>query len=519
MILWPKLSFSPDLEDVLRRKPAFIIFAILLLALPAICLAQATKAQLEVSETFFTMAAALNSCGYDAGLQNSLALRQAVRADVLAAVQNSPQATQVHDEICQFWRDHQAPEKPGDVTQYISLALELGGPPTFSTVLPESDLPPDAAHVLGIVSLLQKFYQSAGLHGLWLKREREYEALVVQFHDPVAAVMTSTDLYLKLPFSSSPGQRFVVYLEPMLAPSHVDSRNYGTNYFIVISPGRDGLMRLPEIRHTYLHYVLEPMALNHALSMKRLEPLLLDVRAAPMSKAYKNDISLMVTESLIRAIEARTANPSADEPQRQAYVQRSVAEGFVLTRYFYEALAAFEKESTGMKNAYGDLLYNIDLDRERKHARATVFAAEASPEIVTSSKPVRSQETLLDQAEQKLVGGDPAAARKLAQQVLQDKHSQEDPGRAAFIMARAATLAGDLEGARSYFEQAVSSAHDPRTLAWSHIYLGRILDMRENREEALKHYRAALNAGDPTPDTKSAAERGLAAPYEPRKSP
>ena len=39
--------------------------------------------------------------------------------------------------------------------------------------------------------------------------------------------------------------------------------------------------------------------------------------------------------------------------------------------------------------------------------------------------------------------------------------------------------------------------------------------MQEDREEALKHYRAALAAGDDKPDTKTAAERGLQQPYEP----
>jgi hypothetical protein len=52
-------------------------------------------------------------------------------------------------------------------------------------------------------------------------------------------------------------------------------------------------------------------------------------------------------------------------------------------------------------------------------------------------------------------------------------------------------------------------------VAWSHIYLARILDLQESREEAVKHYRAALAAGDDRPDTKAAAERGLRQPYEP----
>jgi tetratricopeptide (TPR) repeat protein len=74
-----------------------------------------------------------------------------------------------------------------------------------------------------------------------------------------------------------------------------------------------------------------------------------------------------------------------------------------------------------------------------------------------------------------------------------------------------------VNAARSDFEQAVALAHDPRTLAWSHIYLGRIFDGEDKREEALNHYRAALAAGDPTPDTKEAAEKGLAAPFTPAK--
>ena len=72
-----------------------------------------------------------------------------------------------------------------------------------------------------------------------------------------------------------------------------------------------------------------------------------------------------------------------------------------------------------------------------------------------------------------------------------------------------------MQGAEAYFHKTVEGAHDPRTLAWAHIYLGRISDIQSNRTEAVEHYHAALAAGDPTPDTKAAAERGLASPYEP----
>ncbi len=476
---------------------------------------QATKAQLEVSETFFTMAAALNSCGYDAGLDESLPLRKAVRAEVQAAAAKSPQAAQARDNICQFWKEHRLEDDSRDITQFVSLALELGGPPQFAPVLPEADLPPDAAHVLGITSLLQKFHQAAGIHFLWEKHRKEYASLVAQFHDQLLDVITQTDRYLKLAFSNYPGQRFVVYLEPLLAPSHIDSRNYASNYFVVTSPGQDGQLKLAEIRHTYLHFVLDPLGLRHGASLKRLEPILLDIRTAPLSESFKNDISLMVNESLIRAIEARTAIPKSNESERSASVQRSVREGFVFTHYFYEALGNFEKESTGMKDVYGDLLYNIVLDRERKRAREVEFAAQATPEVISSSKAF-SAPSLLDTAEQRLAMGDVGGAQKLAQQVVQHNNGGDEPGRAVFILARVATLSGNMEEARADFEQAVQSVHDPRTLAWSHIYLGRIFDIQENREAALAEYRAALAAGDVAPDTRAAAERGLAAPYQAR---
>jgi len=480
--------------------------------------AQATKAQLEVSETFFTLAAALNSCGYDAGQEASMPLRQAVRTEVRSALTQSPEAKQAGNVVCQFWIDHQLPGKDNDVTPYLSLALDLGPAPEFAPTIPEADLAPDAGRVLGVISPLKKFYLAANIEALWRKHQSEYQALVNQLHDPVSQLLTQTDLYLKVPFSNYPGQRFVVYMEPLLSPAQVDSRNFGSNYFMVVSPDREKHVRFPEIRHTYLHFVLDPMALSHGNTLKQLEPILEDVRTAPMATAFKNDISLMVNECLIRAIEARTTIAKSNEAARNAYVQRSVEEGFVLTRVFYDQLGDFEKDSTGLKNAYGNLLHTISLERERKRAREVVFRDQATPEIVSAVQPAPNEGRLLNIAEQKLASGDPEGAQKLANEVIQHNHGGEAPGRAAWILARAATMAGHMEEARVDFEQAVQSVHDPRTLAWSHIYLGRIYDIQDKRDVAVEHYRAALAAGDPSADTQAAAERGLTSPYQPRKA-
>ena len=517
MFFWLKLELSRTFGGDLRQKIQLCICSLLFFLATGSALAQTTKAQLEVNETFFSLAAALNSCGYDSGLEASLPLRQQVRADLQAAVSKSPEAQQRHAAICQFWTEHQQPNTENDIAPYLSLALDLGPPPAFAPTLAEADLAPDASRVLGVVSLLQKFYQAAGMHAVWQKYQGQYQALVSQLHDPVSNVLTSTDLYLKLPFSNYPGQRFVVYLEPLLSPAEVDARNYGSNYYMVVSPDREAHIRFPEIRHTYLHFVLDPLALGHAGSLKQLEPLLEDVKTAPMAQSFKNDISLLVNECLIRAIEVRTSIPKSHEAARTASVRRSVEEGFVLTRTFYDQLGEFEKESIGMKNAYGNLLHGISLDRERKRAREVVFRQEAAPEVMSALSATPEEDHLLNTAEQKLASGDREGAQKIAQQVLQHNHGGDQPGHAAFILARIASLAGHMEEARTNFEQTVGSVHDPRMLAWSHIYLGRIYDIQQERGRAVEHYQAALAAGDPSADTKAAAEKGLSAPYAPHQ--
>jgi tetratricopeptide (TPR) repeat protein len=81
-------------------------------------------------------------------------------------------------------------------------------------------------------------------------------------------------------------------------------------------------------------------------------------------------------------------------------------------------------------------------------------------------------------------------------------------------MARAAVAEGKLEDAQRYFERAATTSSDVKIRGWSHVYLGRILDMQERRQDAVAHYRTALDAGGP-PELKAAAEKGLQEAYQP----
>ena len=468
------------------------------------------QVSLETSETLFTVLTAINTCGYDQELSLSDPLRTQIRSEIAKAVENTNKAQDVIGPMCVFYRQHQATDPSHDLSHYVSLALYLGEPPAFPLKAREAELPPDAEVVVGIVPLMHAFYEKLGLHAIWEKHRARYAELLDIYHEPLAKMTFDTEIYLKLASSGYLGRQFTVYLDAMGAPGQTNARNYASDYYVVISPTPGTAIKLQQIRHTYLHYLLDPLALKNGGAFGRLEPLLGAVESAPMDEAFKSNISLLVNECLIRAIEERLAK--IPEAERAQAVDEMVKEGYILTRYFYDALGRFEQDPSGMRSAYTDLLGNIEVGKEMKRAAQIEFASQAAPEVLRQARP--QNDNLLLKAERRLAAGDPEGAQKLAQKALDEQTS--DSGRALFILAEVATANRDIDGARSYFEQALETAREPKLIAWSHIYLGRIFDLKENRDAALDQYRAALSAaGAALPEAKLAAQRGLDKPYEP----
>jgi tetratricopeptide (TPR) repeat protein len=498
---------------LLRVSLRIGILSALLASLSCALLAQ-SKATLDVNETLFSVAAGMNVCGYDQELQSSSPIRTEVRADLVEA-SKAPAVASAAREMCRFYNDHRQGDSAHDLAQYISLALNLGPPPDFTPKLKEADLPPDAAYVLGFVSVLKEYYAAAKLHSVWLKHQPEYQALIDRYHAPVSAMINSTDNYLRMPMSGYAGRSFTIDLEPMIAPGQVNSRNYLQDYYyVVVSPAGDDI-HMEALRHTYLHFVLDPLIATRATALDRLKPILASVQTAPMAEDYKNDMGLLVIECLIRALEARTpADPKLSEKERMALVQRDEAEGFVLTGYFYEQLRDFEKGGAGLQNAFPNWLHTMDVLHEKSRAHQIAFVHEAQPEVMQAAKPASQKK--IDLAEQALASGNPAEAGKLAQESLQ---ANEDPARAYFVLAKVASFGGDMPGAQTDFQKALGAekdpSKDPHVVAWSHVYLGRILDLQGERDSAVAQYNAALATSNAPPEARSAAEHGLQQPYEP----
>jgi tetratricopeptide (TPR) repeat protein len=493
------------------------------------------------SEPVFLMAAALNACGYSEGLEESAPVRKRVRDEMNEALAKSEEARAARDKVCLYIAQHRMTGSERDISQYISLALYLTPPPEMETSEELTEMPPDSTQVVEVIPFLKRFVAALDLHGIWLAVHPIYDKEAERLHDSLSKMIVETNLYLKMPASTDYGHRFIVVIEPMLSPSVVNARIYGTDFVVVVSPV-DGKIRMNDVRHTYLHYVIEPLLNARANAIDRTQPILKEVREAPLEFRYRSDTVPLTVECLIKAIEARTMDtgvpefkipantPREDMPryehERQIYQQKvdavrvatvrhDMTQGFVLTQYFYEQLIAFEKDPASLKDTIGEMVYSMDVDQQVHRARQIEFDKEADGEVLGRSKPRKL--TGLDLAEARLAAGDVPTASSLARQALAERsdtlESVASGARANFILARAAIMTGHPDEAIDRFQKTLATSKDQRLLAWSHIYLGRMLDLDCKRDQAVSEYQLALTVRDGEQDTRLAAERGVKAAY------
>jgi tetratricopeptide (TPR) repeat protein len=507
--------------------------------------ANARGASIETDEAVFIMAAALNACGYDAGMDHPNPLRLKVRREMEEEIAASAEAQATRKKLCVFVHEHDMGDPGKTLGQYLSLALLMKPSADLEFEAPLTQLPPDALRVAGIVPILKQFVAVARLHLLWAETKLAYDEALQPLIQPLTKQILQLSLYLRLSEAGNEDRRFVVIVEPMLAPGVVNARIYGLDYLMVLAPPETEQERArfeQDVRHFYLHFAVEPLIFGYPQAMQRLQPLLKAVREAPVDEVYREDIESLVSECLIRAIEARTMDAgltpiklspgarvsdeaSKAEIARQQQVtaikvaraQRDTQEGFVLTKYFYDQLGLYEKSSESLRDAIGAMVYGMDVDQVRHDVMHIQFV---QPSQETREPGLQQREASLGKgaaadpltaAEKQLSAGQVEEAITTAQAVIDKKEG--DSGRAMYLLAQAHAMHGDMQEAQSSFEQALTMTKDPHTLAWSHIYLGRIDDIKQDRPAALEQYKAALKVKSDLPDAVAAAQKGLQEPY------
>ena len=479
----------------------------------------------EADPQVFATMCALDAAGFgaDENTLSEMPARLSLRSDLLKM--QGP-AT---DTLRQFYRDHALADPADTLSRYISFALAAGPPPSFEFDTDREYLPPDVLSIDGFQSVLAPFYKEAHLDVRWARIQPEYEPLVGRYRPVVRHIVTVTDAYLREVERPSSGRTFAVYVEPLVGP-RTNFRNFGDKYAIVV--GTDPDAHVDAIQHAFLHFKLDPLVLRYRPSVDiRRDLLNVAGRAPRLPEEYRSDFVSFTDECLIKAVELRLRHLPPDG--LEAAMKEADESGFILVRPFVTQLQKFEKEEPAMSYYFPDLIAGISVDAEQKRLKDFAFApADSSPapdEHSTSSAAQPSElERLLQEGDREIASRDATAATATFRTVLA-KYPDEPHG--LYGMAIAAVLSGKADEARGLFERIVSletsarapqgsaQAIDPAIVAWSHVYLGRIHDLENERELAVNEYRAALGVEGAPEAARAAAQSGVETAYKAPERP
>ncbi len=485
-----------------------------------------TGISVDVSPQIFATMCALDAAGFDAD-ESTLAempARLALREDLLKM--HGP-AT---DAVRQFYRDHALASPTETLTPFMTFALVAGPPPGFQLPDNRDSLPPSVLTIDGFQQLLAGFYREAQLEARWARIEPESEPLIVRFRAELRRIVMLSDAYLREIEKPANGRAFDVYVEPLVG-ARTNFRNSGDHYAIVVGIFSDSSVNT--IQHAYLHFMLDRFVLRYrpVVDTKRV---LLNVaaRAPQLPVEYHNDFVSLMDECLIKAVELRLRHLSGD--RLEAELKNADESGLILVRPLVAQRQKFEKDAPAMTYYFPGLITGIDVQAEQKRLLGVTFAAADA--VPAAGEHGQADDTQASELERWLAEGNRQIASRDAEaatttfQTAMAKYPN-DP-RVVYGLAISSVLSGHGDRAKDLFEQLVSARGlaapgssvaaeptSPAILAWSHVYLGRIHDLEDERELAVNEYQAALAVEGAPEAARVAAQSGVATAYQPPARP
>ena len=439
---------------------------------------------LDANENLFYVLAAINAAGFDEGIKlpDNSPLRQQVR-DFIQQVNPA-----VLPELKRFFlANGHRKTAAQDLSQYISYALSVTGQPDFGWRARDVEIPPDAKSVEGLTPLLIELSRQVNLPAMWRKAKPVYEQELQRYHAPLVAMTGKIDGYLRVSTAGYLGRRFQVYIDLLANPKQVQTRNYGDDAFVIVTPAPDPPMY--DIRHAYLHFEIDPIMIKYGIDLQQKRSLLDLVQLAPMDERYKEDFVLLATECLIKAVEARL-------DKNKNAVDMAMRQGFVLTQFFAEQLPGFEQQQQGLRFYAEDMVHDIDLKRESARIASVKFdlsqlQRKANQVVVGEVQRSASAKTL-EEAESQYSAKQLDKARDLFLKALEQAGSEAEHSQAWFGMAKIAALQKQPDAAVKLFDKALGSSPDPFTKSWSYVYLGRLAQAANEQAKALDYFKQSL---------------------------
>ncbi len=454
---------------------------------------------LDANENLFYVLVAINAAGYDEGIKlpDNSPLRQKIREFVEQA---NPA---VLPELKRFFAANGHRKTAAqDLSQYISWALSVAGQPDFGWRTRDVEVPPDAKILEGLAPLMIDLSRQLNLPAAWRQSKPVYDRELEKYHAPLVAMTSKVDGYLRVSTAGYLGRRFQVYIDLLGNPKQVQTRNYGDDAFVIVTPWPEPPMY--DIRHAYLHFEIDPIMIKYGIDLQQKRSLLDLVQLSPLSDSYKNDFVLLASESLIKAVEARL-------DKNKGAVDMAMRQGYVLTQYFAEQLPAFEQQQQGLRFYAEDMAKEIDLKREI--ARISSIKFDAGPlqrkaqQVVVGEVERSPSAKVLDEAESKYKDKSYDKAKELYLKALEQRGSEEEHSQAWFGMGRIAAIQRQPDAAVRLFEKALGSSPDPFTKGWCYVYLARLSKASNEPDKATEYYKQALAVKDASPLALEAARK------------
>lgn len=475
----------------------------------------------QTSQQVFDTMCALDASGFDAN-SPTLDMYPAHAALRERLLQLSGPAARA---MRQFYQKHEFVNSDETLSPFLSFGLVVGPPPDFSFAVAHNDIPPAVTTIDDFGPILQNFYREANLGREWIAMQPESSAEVARLTGPLRQVVFQTTAYLRELMSPSGTRTFTVYVEPLVG-SRVDFRNIGEHYALIVGPGPQ--LPMDSVRHAFLHFLLDPLTLKYQQVISTRGKLL-DVanRAPQLPPAYRDDLVGLLDECLVRAAELRQEKLPAD--RIEAVLHEDDRTGFIFVRPLYQQLIVFEKSEPAMTYYFPTLVRGINVSAEEQRLANFQFAAASEQEVSPGGLKGEAEASASDlaleaqfrQGDRQIATQDGNGAAATFQAILSQHPNLP---RALYGLAIASVLQGQGQKAESLFEQLVHTqasttsaapAPSPDILAWAHVYLGRMSDLRGNRPQAQDEYRAALAVNGAPEQARVAAQQGLNTPYGP----
>jgi hypothetical protein len=508
----PRGKVHWNLLDFRQVRTVVVFLLLAAIAGNAAPAAEAPQGQLDGSKSLFAVLAAINVAGYDAELTAAsthplrLQLRRSIEARNLRSARR----------LTRFFDAHRKPDARDELSQYITLALSLDGPPDFKWHYSPDRTPPAALALEDMIPLLIEFWKEADLENEWKAAQPAYDRIIAANHGPVTDAILQANLYLRNPTSGARGRRFQIYIDLLGAPNQVHSRSFTDDYFVVVTPTAHP--RVKDIRRAYLHYLIDPLAIRATEAIKKKKQLCVMADKAPiLGEVYKQDCVLLFGMSLVRAVESRIDH---DPPE----AVNAMREGFVMTGYFADTLVGYEKQEQSLRFYLEEMVNNIKVKEEAPKIAAipylerpvehVVRAAQVQPQIAET--PIERQ---LDDVDKLIRARKAEAARVICRKVLQQAGSKSIHARAYFGLARIAALEKDPDLSKELFERTLTLEPEPFEKAWSHVYLARLAMASQEPEEAITQYEAALAVDGGSEQARQAAQTEVEAVRSRKQKP